>query len=176
MEKLILLSDLWGAKKSGWIENYTTLLDKHFDIRYYDCCELGEIDLTDYSEENIHQQFLNGGIEKAVENLLKKEKEVISILGFSIGGSIAWKAAYQGLKVDNFIAVSSTRLRYEDERPRCNIELYYGENDQYQPETDWFNNFKLNPKIYKNETHDFYLKKEIAENICKDIIENHSGN
>lgn len=172
MEKLIVLSDLWGVQKSNWIEIYTTILKVHFEVKYYDCCELGELDLTDYSEGNIHQQFINGGIDKAVENLIKKENESISVLGFSIGGSIAWKAACQGLKVNDLTAVSSTRLRNESIKPNSSIKLFYGDKDPFKPQKDWFDHFQLNPKIYEHENHDFYMKQEIAIEICNQIIKN----
>ncbi|WP_417431543.1 alpha/beta hydrolase [Halpernia sp.] len=172
MEKLIILSDLWGSKKSDWIANYTTILKSNFEIKYYDCCELGEINLTDYSEENIHQQFINGGIDKAVQNLLKEEKGNSSVLGFSIGGFIAWKTACEGLEIKELIAVSSTRLRYENQKPNCSINLIYGENDYYKPNNSWFNQLNLQPKIYKKEEHNFYMKKEKALEICDEIIKN----
>lgn len=41
MKKLILLSDLWGKEKPNWILQYTIVLEKYFDVKYYDCCELG---------------------------------------------------------------------------------------------------------------------------------------
>ena len=96
-ERLILLSDLWGEEKCEWMTYYTSVLEQHFVLQYYDCCELGDIDKSDYSEKNLHHQFINGGMEKAVENLLQKEKESVIVLGFSIGGTIAWKAAISGL-------------------------------------------------------------------------------
>jgi len=54
MEKLIILSDLWGSLKSDWLPHYTEILEKHFEIEYYDCRELGEIDLKECTEEKIH--------------------------------------------------------------------------------------------------------------------------
>ena len=57
---------------------------------------------------------MNSGIEIAVQTLLNKEKGEIKILAFSVGGTIAWKAALKGLKVSDLVAVSSNRLRYEN--------------------------------------------------------------
>ena len=73
MEKLIILSDLWGSLKSDWLPHYTEILEKHFEIEYYDCRELGEIDLKECTEEKIHQQFMNGGIDRAIKYLLKTD-------------------------------------------------------------------------------------------------------
>ena len=41
--RLIILSDLWGAKDNEWVSLYTDLLND-FDIQYYDCRELGNVD------------------------------------------------------------------------------------------------------------------------------------
>ena len=170
MEKLVMLSDLWGNKRAGWIAYYSKILREHFEIELYDSCELGEIDMTEYSEDQIHHQFINGGIEKAVKSLIKKEKGSINILGFSIGGYIAWKAACEGLRVMELTAVSSTRLRYENIQPECSIRLVYGEYDLFKPENRWLDRFKLETKIYKGEKHNLYIKKNIATDICYDII------
>ncbi|MEO8237445.1 MAG: alpha/beta hydrolase [Flavobacterium sp.] len=111
--RLLILSDLFGGKNPEWVNYYVEKLKSKFEIQYYDVLELGDIDTIDSGEVNIHNQFLNGGIDKAVEVLLHQEKEKVTILGFSIGGTIAWKAALKGLKVSHLIAVSSTRLRFE---------------------------------------------------------------
>ena len=47
--KLIILSDLWGKEKSNWVSDYVELLKNKFEIQYYDCCDLGGIDKTDYT-------------------------------------------------------------------------------------------------------------------------------
>jgi hypothetical protein len=157
MEKLIVLSDLWGSLKSDWLTHYTEILKKHFEIEYYDCRKLGEIDLRWCTEEKIHQEFMNGGVERAIKNLLKKEVNNINVLGFSIGGYIAWKSALEGLKAKDIIAI-------------------YGENDKFKPENDWYNRLELKEKIFYNEEHDFYRNKENAINICDDIIRKRKPN
>jgi len=168
--RLIILSDLWGKEKSDWVSGYVGLLQDKFEIQYYDCCELGEIDKTNYTEENLHNQFINGGIDKAVANFLKIEKNPIDILAFSIGGTIAWKSALKGLNIRNLFAVSSTRLRYEDEIPNGAIKLYYGENDINKPNTNWFEKHSINFEIIKNKEHDFYTEKEFTNSICNEIL------
>ncbi|MFD2909701.1 alpha/beta hydrolase [Flavobacterium ardleyense] len=169
--KLLLLSDLWGKEKSDWVSFYTDILEQHFDIKYYDCCELGNIDKTNYSEEALHNQFINGGIEKAVEKLLQEETQAVTILGFSIGGLIGWKAGNSGLKIENLFAISSTRLRYETQKPLAHIELFYGEIDIFKPKSEWFEKFDLKENLFENENHEFYQKKEIAGIICDKIID-----
>ena len=166
----MILSDLWGKEKSGWVSVYVELLEEKFEIQYYDCCDLGGIDKTNYTEENLHSQFINGGIEKAVENLLKTEKNQIDILAFSIGGTIAWKGAMKGLNVRNLFAISSTRLRYENEIPIGAIKLYYGENDSNKPSDDWFEKYSIDFEIIKDKEHSFYAEKDFVISICNEIL------
>jgi pimeloyl-ACP methyl ester carboxylesterase len=168
--RLIILSDLWGKEKSGWVSAYIELLKDKFEIQYYDCCELGAIDKINYTEENLHSQFVNGGIEKAVEHLLKTEKNQIDVLAFSIGGTIAWKAALQGLNIRCLFAVSATRLRYENGIPNGAIKLYYGENDSNAPSENWFQKHSIDFKIIKKKEHDFYTEKDFATSICKEVL------
>ncbi len=168
--RIILLSDLWGIEKSDWITYYRTALERYFEIIYYDSCELGNVDKSDYSEEKLHHQFVHGGIETATKNLLLKANDAKNILGFSVGGSIAWKAVLSGLKAENIFTLSSTRLRYETQKPSAIIELFFGEEDTHKPNTDWFQKMGISEIFYKNEGHELYKKKEIAEDICNRII------
>lgn len=169
--RLLLLSDLWGKEKSDWVCFYTDILKEHFELKYYDCCELGNVDKTIYSEQSLHHQFVNGGIDKAVSQLLHYETSTINILGFSIGGLIAWQAGNSGLKIKNLIAISSTRLRYEMQKPSAMITLYYGENDNFKPDAIWFDNLHLKQNLFPDENHEFYHKQETATIICNQIIE-----
>jgi hypothetical protein len=168
--RLIILSDLWGKEKSEWVSDYIQLLKDKFGIQYYDCCELGEIDKVNYTEENLHRQFVNGGIENAVANLLKTEKNQIDILAFSIGGTIAWKSALKGLNVRRLFAVSSTRLRYEEKIPNGAIKLYYGENDSNKPSNNWFEKHSIDFQIIKNKEHEFYTEIDCTTLICDEIL------
>ena len=168
--KLIILSDLWGKAKSEWTANYTNELEKYFDISYCDCCKLGEIETSTYTEENLHQQFVNGGIEKAVENLCKLKTEAFILLGFSVGGYIAWKASLNGLRTNNIFAVSSTRVRIESIKPTANIHLFFGKNDAYKPTEDWFDSLNIKKQLIENEGHEFYKNPAFAKNLIKEIL------
>lgn len=170
MKKLIILSDLWGKGKSGWINHYITILQNHFEVIFYDCCELADIDLSNYSEDEIHDQFINGGIDRAVNEILRKENGPMDVLGFSIGGLIAWKAILKGLNVQSLTAVSTTRLRYENKRPECIIYAFFGENDKFKPGIDWFQMLRVEKNIYKKAEHNFYCNKEIAIDLSHKII------
>lgn len=169
-ERLVLLSDIRGgaADRTG---HYIRLLEGHFDVISYDCCELGGVPKNGTSMENRHQQFVNGGIDRAVECMLQSETEVFGILGFSIGGTIAWKACLAGLRVRYLFAVSATRLRLETEKPDAEIDLFYGERDRFRPPGSWFHLLGISENRYKNEAHEFYLKGGIAAKICRRIVQ-----
>ncbi|MEN2414075.1 alpha/beta hydrolase [Flavobacterium mesophilum] len=166
--RLILLSDLFGGNPE-WIQHYIEILEPKFEIQYYDVLKLAQID-SSADEKEIHNQFLNGGIERAVNNLLDYEKEEVAVLGFSIGGTIAWKASLRSLKTSQLIAVSSTRLRFETEIPNCEIELYFGSNDFNKPNQQWSLDLKLTNNIFENEDHQLYLKKQNILLICSNFL------
>lgn len=171
-QRLIILSDLWGTENSSWITHYIAILKNYYDVKYYDSRILGEIDNTEKTKENLHEKFIQGGVETAVTNLLAKENKIKVILGFSIGGYIAWKACNSGLNTEKLIAVSSTRLRYEKQKPSISIELIYGEEDTYKPSANWFKELNINPTIFNKLGHDLYRRKKIAKEIAESIIEN----
>jgi dienelactone hydrolase len=166
--RLVILPDLFGGKNPEWIKYYTEILESDFDIQYYDILQLAGIS-PDNDEANIHSQFINGGIDNVIKALLAYEKKEIIILGFSIGGTIAWKASLKGLNVSQLIAVSSTRLRFETKAPNCRIKLYFGEKDLKRPDTKWFSDLKIAGEIFKNESHQLYLQQKNAIVVCKSL-------
>lgn len=170
MKKLIILSDMWGSAKSDWMSLYTSSLATYCEIKYYDCRELGDIPNSIQEKEALHMYFINGGVEKAKTKLLHLVKETHSILGFSIGGYLAWRACLAGLRTENIFAISSTRLRYETEKPTSRIELFYGDEDLLRPSDDWMRSMQIGRRLFNNEGHDMYLKKDVSEVICKSII------
>lgn len=168
MQRLIILTDLWGKESSShWLDEYIQFLENKFECVVYDSCELAGIDPTGMSENEIHNQFVNGGIERAIKNIVDIETNLIDVLGFSVGGTIAWKAALSGLKVNKLTALSSTRIRYETNKPDCTISLHFGENDSFKPNEDWLRNLGLQIETVQNEGHDFYRNFKLVESIIK---------
>lgn len=168
-ERLIILSDIWGFEKSEWIKYYSDLLSSDYDIKYYNSCELGEIEINSLNENIRHQQFVNSGIEIAVKKLIEVEKKECNILAFSIGGTIAWKAVLKGLNTKSIYAVSSTRLRYETEKPDCKIKLFFGEKDDFKPTPKWFEKFHLTNEIIEKGNHQIYIEKKHSIKICESM-------
>lgn len=72
--RLVVLSDLLGNRDIHWVKPYFEILEHKFDIQFYDSRELAEINPQIEDKDQIHKQFMQGGIDKAVKNLLLKEK------------------------------------------------------------------------------------------------------
>lgn len=168
--RLLILSDLFGGNNPEWVKIYMNLLQSKFEIQYYDVLELANIDSDNFIESEIHNQFLNGGIDKAVQNLLQLETGKVIVLGFSIGGTIAWKASLKGLNTSHLFAVSSTRLRYETEVPNGIVRLYFGEKDPNKPNSQWFLDLNIENEILKGNNHQLYLTENNAALVCNDIL------
>lgn len=169
--RLIVLSDLFGEEKSSWKRFYLRSLQNHYNVTYYDCCELGNIDKYDFSEKTLHEQYLKKGVKTAVEKLLLSEKEPIHVLAFSIGGVIGWKAALSGLPVTHFYAVSSTRLRHEQKKPQCEISLLFAENDYFVPDKEWFSKLKLDYRVMELKDHNMYMEPDCARLVTAELIQ-----
>lgn len=169
-ERLVVLSDMWGAKKALWITSYLGYLQQHYDIVFYDCQQLGNIDLTVNSEENVHNAFVNGGIDTAVAHLVKKETEASHYLAFSTGGTIAWKAALEGLPMKSLYAISATRLRKEINAPDCDTKLVYGSTDNYKPSEAWEKSMNIVVEKIPNFGHELYTDEKIIKKVCQDLL------
>lgn len=124
-----------------------------------------------YEEKSIHQQFINGGIERAVQQLLAKEKSRSSyVLAFSIGGTIAWKAGLRGLAIQHCFAISANRLRYETQQAKHPVHLYYGQDDPYRPQQDWLDQMNVNYRLIPGKGHLLYKDPTEIEYICQTIL------
>ena len=171
--KLVIISDLFGI--SPWIQRYAELLESEFQITCYDSCKLAGIDRSYLSKDKLHSKLINGGINKAVITLSELETEETTVLAFSIGGTIAWKAALNNLKVNKFYAISSTRLRDEIHKPKCSIHLIFAENDEFKPEQSWFDKLNIESSIIKNQLHEVYKNESFTIQLCRQIIEDKNG-
>jgi hypothetical protein len=171
-ERLVILSDMWGIKKGLWVTSYLGYLQQFYDIVYYDCQELANVDFKIESEEELHNEFVSGGIEVAVANLLKKESNAIPshYLAFSIGGTIAYKAGLSGLEIKSLYTVSATRLRKEIEKPSFETRFVYGSVDKFKPSDVWASNLGLELTIIDGYNHDMYSDEKITKEICQELL------
>ncbi|MRI02390.1 hypothetical protein GH721_17725 [Kriegella sp. EG-1] len=171
-ERLVVLSDMWGVKKGLWITSYLGYLQQYYDIVFYDMQQLAHIDLTVNNEENLHKAFVNGGIDTAVAHLIRKEKTASHYLAFSTGGTIAWKAALKGLPVKSLYTVSATRIREENQKPDCPMNLIYGSNDSFRPKKEWAERLDAELEIIPNFGHELYTDEKIIGKVCQDLLAN----
>lgn len=172
MLQLIVVSDIHGWEGSNWHHRIKDLWEKKFDVNFLDSLELASLEKEKNREkEHIHQKFLNGGIDKAADKLISHTNKAAIVLGFSIGGLIAWKAAVRSNCFQHLIAISSTRLRFETQKPKLDLDLYFGENDPYKPDEVWFRTMKTSPHIIPNEGHDFYTLPNFLEILTERLQE-----
>ena len=169
-EKLVILSDMWGAKKGLWITSYLGYLQQYFDITYYDIQQLANVDVTVNTTDNVHRAFVEGGIDTGVAHLLKKETEPAHYLGFSMGGTIAWKAGLMGLPMKSIYTVSSTRIRAEENKPECHVTALFGDTDMYRPKLDWHERLGVNSNIIAGFGHTMYADEKIISRVCLDLL------
>ena len=131
---------------------------------------VGKCGSADACEEDTHAAFIHGGIGTVVTNLLKLEPKRVDVLAISIGGSIVWEAALNGMEIGRLYAVSSTRLRLQTEKPGCWVQLFYGSDDVNQPKAAWFEKLTLEPPHMELGGHDFYMDTAPTMAICSTII------
>lgn len=169
-ERLVIVSDMWGSKKGLWITSYLGYLQQYFDITYHDSQQLANLDVKIHTRENIHRAFVEGGIDTAVAHLLKMEQEPAHYLGFSTGGTIAWKAGLMGLPMKSLYTISSTRIRAEENKPECETTVLFGDNDVYRPKADWYKMLKLKSELFAGFGHDMYTDEKIISKVCLDLL------
>ncbi|MGI9552123.1 MAG: hypothetical protein ACR2MT_13050 [Aurantibacter sp.] len=169
-ERLVVLSDIWGVKKGLWITSYLGYLQQYYDIVFYDIQQLAHIDLTVNCAENLHEAFVNGGIDTAVAHLVRREKEASHYLAFSTGGTIAWKASLKGLPMKSLYAVSATRIREEKAKPDCPTTLVFGGNDVYMPKKQWEQKVGADLEVIPNFGHELYTDEKIIGKVCQDLL------
>lgn len=171
VERLVILSDIWGSKKGLWITTYLGYLQQHFDIVFYDCQQLANIDLAVETEENLREAFQHGGTETAIAHLLNKEGQGNAhFLTFGIGGHITWKAGLRGLKIKSLYAVSSPAMSLEEQRLDCRTTLLYGGNDNGAPGAAWELSMGVVLEKVPLFGHELYSDDKIIQKICQELL------
>ncbi|MFK7785199.1 MAG: hypothetical protein AB8B56_08785 [Crocinitomicaceae bacterium] len=166
--QLYILSDIFGSSEKEWMKEYVRELSPFFEITSFDSRELAGIHTLPQSE--VHAEFVNGGIDSAVENLHKIWSVPDAILGFSVGGTIAWKYAQQIPNLRLYL-ISATRIRNEEVQPPCSVHLYFGELEEHGPKREWFENHDLIPIVIKAEGHECYKVNHLIQQIRVNLLE-----
>ncbi len=167
-KRLILLSDIHGLKNSNWMKDYQKILATEFEVQTYCVLELAGINPSLPVKEK-HALLINGGMEKAAKELVQKEKGFVTVIGFSIGGSIAWKAALLGWEVGCLYAISSTRIRKEEIKPKTEIKLIFGAEDSNTPDELWYQKMEIIPKVLLEKRHDLYMENDFIRDFSSQV-------
>lgn len=170
-ERLVVLSDMWGAKKGLWITSYLGYLQQYFDIVFYDSLQLSDIKLDEYTAKNVCEAFINGGMNTALAQLLAKEREESHYLTFCAGGTIAWNAALHALPIKSLTAVSPLNLHLQTEKPDCKINLLYGEYQEDKPTTKWASEMDVNMEIVPKFGRELYSDDKIIQKVSLNLLQ-----
>jgi hypothetical protein len=170
--RLVILSDLWGSKKGLWITSYLGYLQQYFDIVYYDTQQLADLDVDFPTAANVCEAFDNGGLERGVRNLLAREKDAgpSHYLAFCAGGSIAWRAALEGLQAESIYAVSPLCLHREQQAPHSDVTLVFGEYGENRPSRDWALRLGVQMEVIPRFGQECYTDEKIIQKVCKDLL------
>ncbi len=169
-EKLVVVSDMWGAQKGLWITSYLGYLQQYFDIVFYDSRELAQIENNLTSAEEVYDAFINGGMDRAVSQILIKEQTESHYLTFCAGGTITWHAALKGLPVKSLYAVSPIDLEDQLQGPDCPVSVLFGENDKVTG-TDWTIRTGAQVEAIPNFGHDMYSDEKVIQKVCLDLLD-----
>ncbi len=167
-QQVYLITDLLGKENATYAGLFGQVLSPQQSLQVIDVCELAGIDVS-HSESIKHRQFLDFGIHRAVEALKKYADPSAIFIGCSIGGLILWKAALQGLNFQKFIAIASTRLRFETDHPQGEFKLYFGTLDPNNPDTSWFSLLNDHNYQFLDGDHYIYTQPEFIRHICLEL-------
>lgn len=169
-ERLVVLSDMWGSKRGLWITSYLGYLQQYFDIVYYDSQVLADMESVVKTPESLCEAFVKGGYDTAVSHLLRKETEASHYLTFCAGGTIAWKAALQGLPMKSLLAVSPLWLHQHSTAPECPVHLVYGEYMDNRPSSAWAEEVGVYLEEVPRFGRTLYSDEKIIQKVCLDLL------
>jgi hypothetical protein len=170
-ERLVVLSDMWGAKKGLWITSYLGYLQQYFEIVYYDSQELADLDTFSKAPDKISEALAGGGLDRAVAQLLSKETTPSHYLTFCAGGTIAWSAALQGLPIKSLYAISPIWLHRHVQRPEVPVKLVFGEYMENRPSPAWAEDIQVPLEIIPKFGRELYSDEKIIDKVCLELLE-----
>jgi len=116
----------------------------------------------EFNTDEAHKAFVKGGIDLAADNLTKENIQYDVVIGFSVGGTILWKAIENHhLSASQLVCISSTRLRYETRNLPIKTMLFYGSEDKYAPNKQVMKKLADQFYIFPDVSHDFYKQDSL---------------
>lgn len=170
-ERLVVLSDMWGAKRGLWITSYLGYLQQYFEIVYYDSQELADIEVPVRTRENVCNAFVQGGYKTAVTQLLSRETAPSHYLTFCAGGTIAWRAALMGLPMKSLFAISPLWLHRQDQKPDAKVKLLFGEYQEHRPVPQWAEELGVPMEVVPRFGQTLYSDEKIIRKVCLELLE-----
>ncbi len=170
-ERLVILSDLWGPRKGLWITSYLGYLQQYFDITYYDTSQLADLEVPHRTSQSLLAAFADGGLERAVRNLLSKEKKAAHYLAFCAGGTVVWNAVKRGLPARSVYAVSPRDLHREAQGLKCPVKTVYGEYMEDKPSKKWADLTGTAMEVIPRFGQEMYSDEKIIQMICRELLE-----
>ena len=109
-------------------------------------------------------------IDIAVAHLLRKENSQAHYLGFSAGGTIAWKAGLKGLPMKSLYVVSAAGVGFEKALPSARVKAIFGGNDKARPDAQWCRQLGISPQVIEDFGHGMYTDEKIIKKISLDLL------
>ncbi|UWX55557.1 hypothetical protein NYZ99_03435 [Maribacter litopenaei] len=75
-----------------------------------------------------------------------------------------------GLPVKSLLSISSTRIRFQDEKPLVPFQLIYGERDANRPDDIWANKIDVEMDVIPNYGHTLYTDEKIIRKVCLALL------
>ena len=170
-ERLVILSDLWGPRKGLWITSYLGYLQQYFDISYYDTSQLADLDVSHPTAMSLTTAINEGGLERAVKNLVAKERQPAHYLAFCAGGTVVWNAVRKGLQAKSIYAISPMNLHREAEGSKCPVKVLYGEYMDDKPSSNWAAQTGVTLEVVPRFGREMYSDEKVIQKVCQELLE-----
>ncbi|WP_297575742.1 hypothetical protein [uncultured Deefgea sp.] len=124
--KCILISDINNKPMCGG--ELALLLPKDMQLHLLSLANL--VGKPDLSGMELHDHLIHqGGMTRAVQQLLKQHQTTDIAIGYSAGGTVLWRACLAGLNCTDLFCLSSTRLRNESNKPTARTHIFFDQGD-----------------------------------------------
>lgn len=151
--KCLLITDIFGLPAPD--HPVISCLEKHADLTTLQPADLAN--MPQLVGEELHQfLFEKGGFETAATRISTLEPQFDIAIGFSVGGSLIWRACQEGLETQTVFCLSSTRLRKEKSKIKPVSHVFFGALDENRPDNEWLRSYPDFYLIGRHEDHGFY--------------------
>ena len=169
--RLLIISDIWGAKKQSMVTNLLSQAAAFFQISFQDAQLLSSMDSMVEERENLERYFEYHGLDIAVSTLLQKETKDTQVLAFGIGAEIARKAALLGLPATEMLLVSGQNMNLHFRNPNVPVKLIHGALDPKLPDAEKLERSNISMTTVPNFGTTFYSDSRHIPLVCQELLE-----